>query len=152
MTKAITSASIVVAVLAVVSLGWADSLKVQPGMWKTVVTTTSADGKVQGPHTTTRCVTQNDLDDFGNKLTDINSAYQENCTRTSYTETSNTLDFAYQCTGRFPIDGGGSFKFDNPGHYTGSVTTKGTVMGMPFSNVARMEASRTGACTGKKPK
>jgi hypothetical protein len=148
MTKIITCASIAVAVAGFASLGWAGSLKVQPGMWKTIVTTTSADGKVQGPFPTTRCVTAKDIGDFGNKLADTKSAEQENCDRTSYKETSNTVEFTYQCNGRFAIDGDGAFKFDNPGHYTGRVTTKGNIMGTSFSNVARMEGTRTGACTG----
>jgi hypothetical protein len=148
MTKTITSASIAVVVLAFASLGWAESLKVEPGMWKTVVTTTSADGRVQGPFSSTRCVAQKDIGGFGDKLAETHSAQQETCSRTSYKETANTVEFSYQCTGRLTVDGGGSFKFDNPSHFSGDVTTTGTVMGKAFSNDAKMEGNRTGSCTG----
>ena len=151
MSKTITSASIAVAVLAFASLSWAASLKVQAGMWKTVVTTTSADGRVQGPFSTTSCVTQNDVSKFGDKLAETRSADQQKCSRTSYKETSNSVEFTYQCSGRFKVDGGGSFKFDKPGHYSGHVTTTGNIMGTAFSNDAKIEGTRTGACTGNSP-
>src|SRR5579871_2116227 len=98
MTKTITSASIAVAVLAFASLGWAGSLKVEPVMWKTVVTTTSADGRVRGPFSTDRCFTQKDIGGFGDKLAETENIQQETCARTSYKESSNTVEFTYQCT------------------------------------------------------
>lgn len=147
MTKKVTSTLIAIAALAFASVGLAGSLKVEPGLWKSTITT-SRKGKSATPHTSQRCVTQQDIDDFGNKLGEQHYSPQANCQRTSFKETSNSVDFKYECTGQFTLTSQGSIKFDSPTHYMGTITVNGNVMGHPMDNSTTMEGTRVGACTG----
>jgi Protein of unknown function (DUF3617) len=146
MTKTFSSGLIMAAALALASSASAGTLKAQPGMWTTVVKNSTAAGTTAAPVTETRCLTQGDVDDFANKLADTKSPDQESCERSSFKETANSVDFTYECTGRFPINGGGSFKFDKPTHYVGQVTTKGIIMGQTINNTTHVEGTRTGPC------
>ena len=125
--------------------GWAGSLKVEPGLWKATVTTNRG-GQPAAPHTNEHCITQQDIDDFGNKLATPHNSPQANCQRTSFKETSNSVDFKYECTGQFAMTSEGSIKFDSPAHYTGTVKTKGDMMGHPFDATTAMEGTRVGTC------
>ena len=148
LTFTLASALIAMAAFASASSVWAGALKVQPGLWKTTVTA-SSNGQTMPPHAEERCITQKEIDDFGNKLAETTNAPHESCQRTAFKETSNTVEFKYECTGQFAMNGEGDFKFDRPGHYTGKVTTKGNIMGQEINNSSAMEGTRVGDCTAK---
>jgi Protein of unknown function (DUF3617) len=146
MTKPTTSALIAMVALASASAAWAGTLKVEPGLWKTTV------GTVSGPvRSKTHCITQKEIDNFANMLAEVQKARhtpEEDCYRTAFKETTTSVEWKYECKGKFTMTSEGSIKFDKPSHYNGKVRMAGNVTGQAVDNTSIMEGTRLGPCAG----
>ena len=49
--------------------------------------------------------------------------------------------------GSIRITNQGSITFDNPQHYSGTVTLSGTILGYPINDVVHVEGEHEAACT-----
>ena len=147
--QAIRPGLIALAVFTLASFAQAAVLKVEPGTWATTVTPLTGP-TAHTPVMRSRCVTQEQIDGFANMVAQpTQHSPGEDCKRTSFHESTIAVEWKYECTGKFTITREGSIKFDRPAHYTGLITTKGTMMGKDVDDSSAIEGLRLGACSDK---
>ncbi len=146
MFKSIAGLILSTAIVALASTLCAGTLSVEPGLWKTAITTVR-NGQTLPTHTNTRCYTQGDIDEMVKSITDSRIRQNPNCKESDVSETKNSLRWKFECSGQFQMVAEGKVKFDGPRHFTGEMTGKGNVMGNEIDNDSKMEGERVGACS-----
>lgn len=123
------------------------SLNAKPGLWKQIDQEVR-DGQIQPALTGTRCIKPEDIPaDNWVFLLDA-AASDATCKRTDFHASSNSIEWKFACSGQEPRTREGSIKFDTPEHYTGTVFTKGNVMGnLPLGGVLHIDGKWVGPCT-----
>lgn len=139
-------------VVAAVTTSSAVDLIAQPGMWRATVQL-ERNGQMMAPESHDHCATAKEMhDDWSNiSKSPMRNSPEETCKRTKFAQTSNSIQWSVECTGRMKMAGDGSILFDSPQHYTGTIKMAGDMMGHPVNNVVHLEGRRIGACTGKEP-
>jgi hypothetical protein len=124
-----------------------DYLKATPGLWK-VTYRTQAAGQPDPAIVEWRCVGgELQLDDPWSSFVQP-PAPHETCKRISYSETSKSISWKYNCTSdTATLNSQGSIKFDTTLHYTGEIKVDGNLMGYPVSNTVAVEGVHRAACT-----
>ena len=144
-----TFTSIGIAIIAGAAVAGAGTLKAQPGMWEAAMTQQRA-GKPPATRTQTRCITQQEIDSLADKFAKPPPpSPQETCKQTNFKETSSSIDWKMDCTGRFAMTNEGSINFDKLTHYSGTIKMHGIANGKPIDYAVTMEGHRVGECTGK---
>ena len=117
----------------------------KPGMWK-VVTHVTRDGTATPPDSHTSCVTAEQMKDPGQSIMPHQASPEEKCTRTQYEWTGTRLSWQIECTGQMNLKGGGKIVFDTPEHYSGQITSNGSVNGHDFNSTIVLDGQRVGDC------
>ena len=74
---------------------------------------------------------------------------EEKCTRTQYEWTGRKLSWQIECSGQMNMKGGGKINFDTPEHYSGEITSTGSVNGHDFNSTIALDGQRVGDCPSK---
>jgi Domain of unknown function (DUF4189)/Protein of unknown function (DUF3617) len=127
------------------------SLNAKPGLWK-LINQDVSDGQIQPAFTGTRCIKPKPEDIVADNwvfLLDA-AASDATCHQTGIHTSSNSIEWKFVCSGQDPRTREGSVKFDTPGHFTGTVSTKGgKVMGnLPLGRVLHTDGKWVGPCIG----
>lgn len=109
-----------------------------PGLWR-IVSRVVNHGHAGPPQVTWRCVNEGD-DPWASFAALPMPAPQ--CRRIDPHRSSTTLDWTLSCAGMPVPSGRGRVDFDNPEHYTASISLQGR------GEVLRVEGVRRAACTG----
>jgi hypothetical protein len=117
----------------------------QPGMWK-VMTRVIRDGTTTKSDSHTSCVTADQIKDPGKSLMPQPSSSEEKCVRTHYEWTGSKLNWQMECSGRMAMKGSGAINFSTPEHYTGKITSTGSVNGHDFTSTILLDGQRIGDC------
>jgi hypothetical protein len=124
----------------------------QPGMWRATVRI-ERDGQMMAPQTHDHCASAKEMHDDWSQLSQrpMRNSPDETCTRTKFQQTSSSIHWSVECTGKMKMAGDGAIVFDSPQHYSGTITMAGNMMGHPVNNVVHLEGRRIGACTAGEP-
>lgn len=117
-----------------------------PGEWKLTETIIMNGSKMPSqPHT--RCMTPDEVGDLEKTFSPEYRTVNSGCERTEFKSTPTNLSWRMVCIGQMNMDVAGNFIFDNPNHYSATITSKGEMAGRQVveSNVA-IEAERLGEC------
>jgi hypothetical protein len=74
------------------------------------------------------------------------SSSEEKCVRTHYEWTGSKLNWQMECSGRMAMKGSGAINFSTPVHYTGKITSTGSVNGHDFTSTILLDGQRIGDC------
>jgi Protein of unknown function (DUF3617) len=124
----------------------ADADGLQAGQWK-ITQWPEIDG-VAGPvRQSTRCLTEEAVADLDKTFSPISRTTNTSCERTEHELTSQRLKWRVQCTGQINVDLAGEFVFENPEHYTATLTVRSSMLGRPMQNMrTSIEGQRMGEC------
>ena len=117
----------------------------QPGMWK-VMTRVVRDGTTTKADSRASCVTADQIKDPGKSLMPQQSSPEEKCVRTQYEINGTKLNWQMECSGRMAMKGSGAINFSTPEHYTGKITSTGSVNGHDFTSTILLDGQRIGGC------
>jgi hypothetical protein len=120
----------------------------KPGLWK-VVTHVTREGATAPPDSHTSCVTADQMKDPGQSIMPQPASPEEKCTRTQYEWTGRKLSWQIECSGQMNMKGGGKINFDTPEHYSGEITSTGSVNGHDFNSTIALDGQRVGDCPSK---
>jgi hypothetical protein len=124
--------------------GRADGL--QAGLW--AVRQSPVINGMTGPvQQNLRCLTAEAVADLDKTFSPVSRTINSACERTEHESTPQKLKWRMQCTGQLNMDVAGEFVFENPQHYTATVTTEASMGGqlMQQSRVT-IEAEWIGEC------
>jgi hypothetical protein len=118
----------------------------QAGLWK-IVTKPEVNGMVGADQETMRCLTDEDVNNLEATFSANSRTINSDCERTEAESTPRRLKWRLRCKGQIDMDIAGEFLFDDPKHYTATVTTRASMMGQQIQNSrASIEARHVGAC------
>ena len=137
----LAAASIVLVLAAQAS---ADEFGGLPGLWKTTLHAKRS-GQAQAPLIQWHCVAEASSPWISFAQLDVPP--QVPCKRTDFIRGETSLSWRLECSGQFAVINQGSITFDKPGHYSGTVTLSGTIMGYPINDVVQVEGEHEAACT-----
>ena len=119
---------------------------IEPGQWK-VTSGTVVNGVVQPPQPKLRCITSEQAEDPAKTFGPVSSTINSICADPEVETSGRTLSWRLQCRGQLDADVAGRFNFDNPQHYTATVTSKARMGGRLISDVkTELEGERVGDC------
>jgi hypothetical protein len=143
-TKAIVAVLLYVAAVGGFSSARADGL--QAGLWR-IVTKPEVNGAVGADQETMRCLTDNDVANLEATFSPNSRTINSDCEQPEVESTPQHLKWRLRCKGQIDMDIAGEFSFDDPKHYTATVTTRASMMGQQIQNSrAMIEARHVGAC------
>ncbi len=103
---------------------------IDPGLWK--ITTHTESGGVAGPpHESSKCLTAEQTNDLGTTFSPVATTINSDCAPMERSLKGPLLTWHLVCTGQLNMELSGSFDFDSPHHYTGTVQSKAEMQGMP---------------------
>ena len=137
----LAAASIILVLAAKAS---ADEFGGLPGLWKTTLHAERS-GQTQAPLIQWHCVAEASSPWISFAQLDVPP--QVPCKRTDFIRGETSLSWRLECSGQFAVINQGSITFDKPGHYSGTVTLSGTIMGYPINDVVQVEGEHEAACT-----
>ena len=106
---------------------------IDPGLWK--ITTHTESGGVAGPpHESSKCLTAEQTNDLGTTFSPVATTINSDCAPMERSLKGPLLTWHLVCTGQLNMELSGSFDFDSPHHYTGTVQSKAEMQGMPNVN------------------
>lgn len=143
--RAVRRAAIMV-LLAVAMTGAAVADGLSPGEWK-ITETIVMNGSKTPTQERTRCYTPEQAADLEKTFTPEYRTTNSACERVEFNSTPTALRWRMMCKGQLEMDVSGNFVFDNPQHYTATITSKGAMAGREFVNsTVAIEGERIGAC------
>ena len=116
------------AVTLVASAAFADGI--DPGLWK-ITTHTESDGVAGPTHESSKCLTAEQTNDLGATFSPVATTINSDCAPMERSLKGPLLTWHLVCTGQLNMELSGSFDFDSPHHYTGTVQSKAEMQGMP---------------------
>jgi hypothetical protein len=124
----------------------AQTPSIQPGEWM-VTSKTMVNGAPVPPTSRARCFTPQQASEitktFGPQVGTVNST----CADPVIETTDRTLTWRLECKGQMDMNVQGSFDFDSPTHYTGTVSSKAWMAGSQISDAdTKVEGERVGEC------
>jgi hypothetical protein len=132
--------------LAMASAACAESL-IAAGEWK-VTSTGVVNGTTSPPQVKSRCITPAQAENVAATFGPVSGTVNSDCAAPTIEAAGKTLKWRLQCRGQLDIDVAAEFTFDNPRHYTATITSKGKMAGALISDVKTdIEAERVGDCT-----
>jgi Tfp pilus assembly protein PilX len=132
--------------LAAATAAEAESL-IEAGEWK-ITSSAVINGTTQPPQSKSRCVTPEQAENVAATFGPVSGTVNSDCATPAVETLGKTLKWRLQCRGQLDIDAAGDFTFDNPHHYTATITSNGKMAGALISDVKTdIEAERVGACT-----
>ena len=112
----------------VASAAFADGI--DPGLWK-ITTHTESDGVAGPTHESSKCLTAEQTNDLGATFSPVATTINSDCAPMERSLKGPLLTWHLVCTGQLNMELSGSFDFDSPHHYTGTVQSKAEMQGMP---------------------
>jgi uncharacterized protein DUF3617 len=110
------------------SAAFADGIA--PGLWK--ITTHPESGGVAGlPHESSKCLTAEQTNDLGTTFSPTATTINSDCAPIERSLNGPLLTWHLVCNGQLNMELSGTFNFDSPHHYAGTVRTKAEMVGMP---------------------
>ena len=103
---------------------------IDPGLWK-ITTHTESDGVAGPTHESSKCLTAEQTNDLGATFSPVATPINSDCAPMERSLKGPLLTWHLVCTGQLNMELSGSFDFDSPHHYTGTVQTKAEMQGMP---------------------
>ena len=103
---------------------------IDPGLWK-ITTHTESDGVVGPTHESSKCLTAEQTNDLGATFSPVATTINSDCAPMERSLKGPLLTWHLVCTGQLNMELSGSFDFDSPHHYTGTVQSKAEMQGMP---------------------
>ena len=103
---------------------------IDPGLWK-ITTHTESDGVAGPTHESSKCLTAEQTNDLGATFSPVATTINSDCAPMERSLKGPLLTWHLVCTGQLNMELSGSFDFDSPHHYTGTVQTKAEMQGMP---------------------
>jgi len=145
-----TKAVVVALLCAAAATGFSGSAAradgLQAGLWK-IVTKPEINGTVGAAQESMRCLTDSDVSNLEATFSANSRTINSDCERTEAESTPQRLKWRLRCKGQIDMDIAGEFLFDDPKHYTATVTTRASMMGQQIQNSrALIEARHVGAC------
>ena len=127
-------------VAAVGALCWTSIVnadEIQPGLWKT--TTRVENGGVVGPPLASqKCLTPDDTRDLSKTFSPVSRTVNSECAPIERSLVGGNLKWRLVCKGQLDMELIGDFNFDQPRHYTATVTSKAAMAGRPVSDSKTM--------------
>ena len=124
----------------------ADNL-IEAGEWK-VTSTGVVNGRTSPPQAKSRCITPEQAANVAATFGPVSGTVNSDCGAPAIESAGKTLKWRLQCRGQLDIDATAEFTFDNPRHYTATISSKGKLAGALISDVKTdIEAERVGDCT-----
>lgn len=103
---------------------------IDPGLWK-ITTHTESDGVAGPTHESSKCLTAEQTNDLGATFSPVATTINSDCAPMERSLKGPLLTWHLVCTGQLNMELSGSFDFDSPHHYTGTVQSKAEMQGMP---------------------
>ena len=136
--------ALVVLVLLSTPLARADGL--QPGLWR-VLSRPVIDGVAGREQESTRCLTPADVADLGKTFSPVGRTVNSTCEMVEHELTPQRLKWHLQCTGQLDMDLAGEFLFDEPEHYSATITTASSMLGRQLqASRMTLDGQRMGEC------
>jgi hypothetical protein len=107
---------------------------IEAGLWK-ITTVIETNGMTGPPRETTKCLTAEQVADLPGTFSPIASTINSTCEPMQHSFDGKKLDWHLVCKGQLDMQLTGTFNFDSPHHYTGSVQSTASMGGqtMPGS-------------------
>src|SRR5262245_52153019 len=122
----------------------ADGLRA--GQWQTVQTP-EINGVVGPPQQGTRCLTPEAVGDLDRTFSPVSRTTNSTCERVEHEVSPQRLRWRLQCRGQLDMDVAGEFIFDNPEHYSATITARSSMQGRLMQEVrTTIEGERVGDC------
>jgi Protein of unknown function (DUF3617) len=103
---------------------------IDPGLWK-ITTHTETGGMVAPPHVSSKCLTVEQTGDLGTTFSPIPATVNSVCAPMERSFKGPLLSWHLVCKGALNMELSGTFDFDAPHHYSGTVRTRAEMAGMP---------------------
>jgi len=126
------------------SLASADGI--EPGLWR--ITSRIESGAALGPpRESQKCLTSEDTRDLAKTFSPVSRTVNSECAPLESSLVGGNLKWKLVCKGQLDMELTGDFSFDQPRHYTATVTSKAAMAGMPVANSKTMlEAEWVSEC------
>lgn len=122
----------------------ADGLRA--GQWQTVQTP-EINGVVGPEQRGTRCLTPEAVADLDKTFSPVSRTTNSTCERVEHESTPQRLKWRLQCTGQIDTDVTGEFSFDDPEHYSATITARSFMQGRLMQSMrTSIEGQRVGEC------
>jgi hypothetical protein len=122
----------------------ADGLRA--GQWQTVQTP-EINGVVGPEQRGTRCLTPEAVADLDKTFSPVSRTTNSTCERVEHESTPLRLKWRLQCTGQIDTDVMGEFSFDDPEHYSATITARSFMQGRLMQSMrTSIEGQRVGEC------
>jgi hypothetical protein len=126
------------------SIAFADGI--EAGLWK-ITTIIETGGMAGPPRETAKCLTAEQVKDLPATFSPIASTINSTCAPMERSFDGKKLTWHLVCKGQLDMELTGTFNFDSPHHYTGSVETKASMAGQPMpDSKTTHEAQWVSAC------
>ena len=122
----------------------ADGLRA--GQWQTVQTP-EINGVVGPEQRGTRCLTPEAVADLDKTFSPVSRTTNSTCERVEHESTPQRLKWRLQCTVQIDTDVTGEFSFDDPEHYSATITARSFMQGRLMQSMrTSIEGQRVGEC------
>ena len=123
----------------------ADNL-VEPGQWK-VTSSNVINGMATPPQAKARCITPQQAEDLTKTFGPVSGTINSECADPEIESNGKNLSWRLQCRGQLDADVAARFNFNDPQHYTATITFQGR-MGGALINDTKTEivGERIGDC------
>ncbi len=119
---------------------------IAPGLWK-ITETIVMNGAASSPQVKTRCLSAEQAGDTAKTFSPEYGTVNSQCERTEYTSTATKLKWRMECKGQMDMDVSGDFSFDTAGHYTATISSKGSMAGQQVvATSVAIEGEQIGEC------
>jgi Protein of unknown function (DUF3617) len=109
------------------SVAFADGI--DPGLWR-ITSRTATGGVIGPPHESSKCLSASEAHDLATTFSPIAGTINSVCAPIERSLDGGRLIWHLICKGQLDMELTGEFNFDNPHHYTATVTTKAAMAGM----------------------
>jgi len=132
--------------LAVLTAPAAGAGGIDPGLWQITSHSESA-GVIGPPQQSTKCLTAEQTGDLATTFSPVPTMINSTCAPIERSLNGPLLTWHLVCKGQIDIELDGSFNFDTPRHYSGTVHSKAEMAGMPMVDSQNMvEGQWVSAC------
>ena len=118
----------------------------QAGQWKTVQSPVI--NGIAGPiQQNSRCLTAEAVADLDKTFSPVSRTTNSTCEQVEHEISPQRLKWRLQCRGQIDMDVAGEFTFDDPGHYSATITARSSMRGVLMQEVqTSIQGERIGEC------
>lgn len=120
----------------------------QAGLWRVTVVIESGGTKFP-EHVSTRCLRPEQIEKLEKNFVPEQGAA---CQRTEYEWTGRRLAWRILCTAPVALDNSGSYEFDGPRRYSGTIIVRQALSGREAMSRTRIEGEHVGDCLEQRSK